>query len=162
MANTLEKLGLKVNVPGGWDARIYQTPFAGAVLQASNRKLSDDYSDFGDPSWIASMPPGGIFAAVIEQDPAFAGSGIYAQGLDLPLRPSDAGENGIPQTTPGVAGLQQFFSAAGRAFALFVVTSTAQGMHGGFESVNGILRSLEISPGNYMADIPPIYLEPVP
>ena len=111
--------GLKVGVPGGWDSRIYQTPFARAVLQVSNRQLSDDYSDFGDPAWIASMPPGGIFAAVIEQDPAFAGSGIYAQGLDLPLRPSDAGENGIPQTTPGVAGLQQFFSAAGRAFGWF-------------------------------------------
>lgn len=164
MPNSIKNLGVSAVVPDGWDARIYQTPFAGAVFQASNVPLSADYSDFGDPEWYPSLVGGGVFITVVEQDPAFAGQGIYAQpfGSVASLKLTDASPSAVIRSVPGLAGLQSSFSASGRAFMLYIVVSTQIQLQGALNAaVGGILGQLQFDAGNFMAPISPNYLVPV-
>lgn len=147
---TLSGSGVRVDLPQGWDGRIYRrvneappSPFpppahpvpppaghsaapepqadGNRALHAANFPLPADPGDFGSGA-IERMGAGDILVVLLEYNPDSANTALFAnRGLPVPLRADEFSPNAMPKAVPGLAGGQWFFSVAGRAFCLFVV-----------------------------------------
>lgn len=117
--------GLALDVPAGWDARIYRRAAeAGAtthpVLHAANFPLPSERGDFGSGA-VELMGPTHVLVVLIEFHPAAASTATFAsQGVPR-LDPAAFDPAGLQRILPGQSGFQRFFSVKGRAFCLYVV-----------------------------------------
>jgi hypothetical protein len=121
----LDRHGLRLDLPGGWDGRIYRRSVGrghtSSILHAGNFALPGDRGDYGSGA-VERMQARHVFVALIEHDRSAAGLGLFArQGFPAPLRPSDFSRHVLQRTLPGQSGVQRFFSLEGRAFCLYVV-----------------------------------------
>lgn len=111
-----------------WSGRLFRRPAGGATLHAADFQLALDDGEFGDAS-AARMPDRASFLALTEYLPGaglVAGSGLFAaRGIKLPLEPTAFGPSRLAHPRRGQAGTQQFFSAAGRPFCLYIVVAGA-------------------------------------
>jgi hypothetical protein len=156
----LAAYGISLELPRGWDGRIYRRPGASSTLHAANFQLPPDDADFGSGA-TGRMPPGGIFLVLKEYaaGPRLRpGVGLYAShSLPLPLKRSYFQPRALQVQRPGQAGFQHFFTAAGRRpFCLYAVLSRARppldfapfgspaGAPDQVGSVTGVLASLQI------------------
>ena len=144
--------GLAVEVPRGWDARIYQRTSAEVdatdhpVLHAANFALPEDRGDFGSNA-VERMGPPHVLVALLEFDPASAGTALFAnQGLPRRLTPDLFSPSQLQRTLAGQAGTQVFFNDGGRAFCLYVVLGSHRGRAGLVPQVNSLLEAVEITP----------------
>jgi hypothetical protein len=126
----LSAYGISLQLPRGWDGRIYRRPDASPTLHAANFQLPAQDGDFGS-SALGHIPQGGIFVALKEYaaGPQLRpGVGLYAShSVPLPLERRYFHARALQVGRPGQAGFQHFFTAAGRRpFCLYAVIDTAR------------------------------------
>ena len=146
----LEAHGLRVELPRGWSGRVFRRPAGGATLHAGNFQLPLEDGEFGDRS-TAQMPARGCFLALAEY---LAGAGLEpGKGLFAPRRiprtldPTALRTTGLAHPRPGQAGMQHFFTAAGRPFCLYVVVSGPRtDRRHQLAAISAVLRSLRFQP----------------
>jgi hypothetical protein len=147
----LEAHGLRIELPRGWSGRVFRRSGGGATLHAGDFQLPLDDGEFGDRS-TAVMPTGGSFLALTEYEPGAGlepGEGLFAsRRMPLTLDPTSFSSRGLAHPRPGQAGVQHFFTAAGRPFCLYVVVSGPRSERRRQLAVLGhLLRSLRVHPG---------------
>jgi hypothetical protein len=140
--------GLTVELPRGWSGRVFKRPAGGATLHAGDFTLPLEDGEFGDRS-TAVMPPGGSFLALTEYRPGAGlapGQGLFAsRRLPKTLDPTGFSAAGLAHPRAGQAGMQRFFTAAGRPFCLYVVISGARiERPRQLAAVSAVLRSVRI------------------
>ncbi len=142
--------GIRIELPRRWSGRLFHRAPGTATLHAANYTLTLDDGQFGDRS-TASMASGACFLALTEY---LAGGGLQPrQGLfaaakiKLPLDPSRFSARTLAHPRPGQVGSQQFFTAAGRPFCLYVVLAGPRPERNHqLAVVDHLLRTLHISP----------------
>ncbi len=116
--------GLAVDLPRGWDGRIYRRREADPTLHAASFELPAEDGDFGSGA-TGRMPPGGLFFALKEYRPGprlTPSAGLFApDSIPLPLDPAGFHPRALQVGRAGQAGLQRFFTSAGRPFCLYAV-----------------------------------------
>lgn len=146
----LEAHGLRVELARGWSGRVFRRPAGGATLHAGDFQLPFDDGEFGDRS-TALMPAGASFLALTEYLPGAGlepGRGLFgSRRLPTTLDPTAFRRTGMAHPRPGQAGMQHFFTAAGRPFCLYVVLSGPWSeRRRQLASLSALLRSLRIHP----------------
>jgi hypothetical protein len=154
----LAAYGLEIDLPRGWDGRIYRRPGADPTLHAASFELPARDGDFGSGA-TGRMPHGATFFVIKEYRPGrplHPGRGLFAsRSIPLPLDPGRFHPRTLQVGRPGQAGLQHFFTSAGRPFCLYAVikshpsglavTARARDQVG---HLSRILSSLEIHRGH--------------
>jgi len=136
--------GLDVDLPPGWDGRIYRRHEGHPILHAGSFPLPKDDGDFGVRA-VAAMGPSDVFLALLEYEAELADAGLFAShGIPFPLRAADVDPRALQRLQTGRAGVQRFFSAGRRAFCLYVVVGTGRGAAGPVDMANEVLRTLAI------------------
>jgi len=146
----LEAHGIAVELPRGWSGRIFRRAGGNATLHAASFPLALHDGEFGDAS-TARLAPGASFLSLAEYLPGAglqAGRGLFAPArIELPLDPTRFSIRGLAHPRPGQHGHQQFFTAAGRPFCVYlVVAGDRSHRRRQLPLLNGILRTLRISP----------------
>jgi hypothetical protein len=95
------------------------------------------------------MPHGASFLALTEYRPGSGlepGAGLFASGrIPRTLDPTSFSARGMAHPRPGQVGRQEFFTAAGRPFCLYVVISGGRIERGRrIAAIGVVLRSLRI------------------
>lgn len=127
----LRALGVSVDVPPGWDVRIYSRAdttsgpeTSHAVLHAATFALPAERGDYGSGA-VEAMAPGDLFLALVEHDPGSAGTALFCpRGLPVPLEAGAFSPAVLQRKLPGQAGLQRFFNLSGRAWSLYAVVGS--------------------------------------
>lgn len=117
--------GLAVDPPAGWDARIYrrgatepgEVPMP--VAHAATIPLPAVRGDYGSGA-VELLGADDVFVALLEQDPAAAGSPLYDRPRPV-LTAADFRPSRLQRGIPGQSGVQVFFSEGRRAFVLYAV-----------------------------------------
>jgi hypothetical protein len=144
--------GLQVEVPDGWDGRIYRRPLDPKepdtrfpIVHAANFELPADPGDFGSGA-VRVMGAGGIFIAVLEYGPVYRGQRTFRVMSAPPqLEASDFAYNTVQIFVPGQLGLQQFFEFAAHTFCLYVVVGSQDAIGAVLPAANELLASLTVS-----------------
>lgn len=120
--------GVELELPRGWEGRIYRIAGGDPILHAANFPLPPADGDFGSGA-TASMPAGGAFLALKEYRPGprlLPGVGLFAPwSVPLPLEPRRFHPRALQVGRAGQAGFQHFFTASGRPFCLYAVIEIA-------------------------------------
>ena len=142
--------GLALDLPRGWDARIYRraADVAGsttqAVMHAASFALPEDREDFGGGA-VELMRDADVLVMLIEYDPEATATPLFArQGMPRELPASVFASNHLQRALPGQAGTQVFFSEGGRAFCLYVVIGSAANRLALAERVNALLATVQL------------------
>jgi hypothetical protein len=141
--------GLALDVPQGWDARIYRrAEIAGerthAVLHAANFALPEERGDYGSGA-VERMGSGHVLVALLEFDPEVAGTPLFANaGVPRELSPTMFAPNQLQRTIAGQAGTQVFCHENGRAFCLYVVLGAYRERTALVPRANEILRTVSV------------------
>lgn len=120
--------GIALELPRGWEGRIYRIAGGDPILHAANFPLPATDGDFGSGA-TASMPADGAFLALKEYRPGprlLPGAGLFeGRQVPLPLEPGRFHPRALQVGRARQAGFQHFFTAAGRPFCLYAVIETA-------------------------------------
>ena len=145
----LTRQGLEIELPDGWDARIYRREAEdGAVtrraLHAANFALPTGLGDYAVGA-VEQMTAGDVLVVLLEFDPERAGLGLFRnEGLPTGLSAGDFSPTAMPRAIPGRTAAQWFFSSGGRAFCLYVVLGSHTGRAGMMELVNRVVETVRI------------------
>jgi hypothetical protein len=115
--------GVSIDVPHGWDARIFCREGAAPVLHAATFALKESDGDFGAAA-TGRMRGDDVFIAVLEYRAdavLLPGAGLFDAHRPLGLRASELGSNQLQVTRAGQLGCQRFYTEAGRPFCLYAV-----------------------------------------
>ena len=145
---------IELDLPRGWDGRVYRLAGGDPIVHAANFALPASDGDFGSGA-TAAMPPRGAFLALKEYSPGprlVPGAGLFASSaIPLPLGVGRFHPRALQVGRAGQAGLQHFFTAAGRPFCLYAVVAMAASeaasvarAHDRVGELNGILSTLKI------------------
>jgi hypothetical protein len=140
--------GLAVDVPPGWDARIFRRVAAGpetthAVLHVANFALPPA-ADYGDGA-VQKMGPGHVLICLVEFHPSSTASALFVStGLPLPLSPADVSRTTLQRAVGGQGGIQRFFSETGRAWSLYVVVGGIDNRVQLVSLANSVASSIEV------------------
>lgn len=158
--------GLSAALPDGWEGAIVrQEPVDGA--RAQFHALSDDppvaatiaslpvvhlatfplpagRGDFGSGA-VEVMRDDDAFVSLLEYGPETVGTPLFDAPLPRRLAAADFNPLALQRTLPGQAGHQRFFTAAGRAFCLYVVVADWRRMATTLPRINDVLAGLEIA-----------------
>jgi hypothetical protein len=120
--------GIGLELPRGWEGRIYRIAGSDPILHAANFPLPATDGDFGSGA-TAMMPAHSAFLALKEYRPGprlVQGAGLFAaRSIPLPLEPGRFHPRALQVGRAGQAGFQHFFTASGRPFCLYAVIETA-------------------------------------
>ena len=156
----LAAYGIEVQLPSGWDGRIYRRSGADPTLHAANFRLPPADGDFGSGA-TAHMPPGGVLLVLKEYRPGprlVPGTGLFeSERIPLPLRPGDFHPRALQVGRSGQAGFQHFFTSGGRPLCLYAVLDTTRRPRehsklgpsdwpstGQFDALNAVLGALRV------------------
>jgi hypothetical protein len=146
----LEAHGISIELPAGWQGRVFRRSGAGATLHAGDFQLVLGDGEFGDAS-TAAMPAGATFIALTEYLPGdglHPGRGLFAaRRIPRRLDPSAFSASRLAHPRPGQTGTQHFFTTAGRPLCLYVVVA-AGGPHRRrrLAVVDQVLGTLRVAP----------------
>ena len=115
--------GVSIDVPPGWEARIFRRSGGGPVLHLATFALDDADGDFGAAA-TGRMRAGDCFAALIEyRDPQIRpGVGLFeSAGRPRMPRLDDFAASQLQVTRRGQRGWQRFFTDGGRTCCLYGV-----------------------------------------
>jgi len=148
MAAVSEKLsafGIEIEVPDGWSGKIYHGVGGAVIMQVANLEI--DPSD-GDLALISAenMDSGGVIGVLVDYGPTDAGEGRYDNDLRLPLDPNDFWPSKLIQWVANQAGVQQFFTANGRACMLYMSASTQPSLLTAVGALSDVLETLAVGP----------------
>ncbi|HET9690152.1 MAG TPA: hypothetical protein VFP61_03295 [Acidimicrobiales bacterium] len=146
----VEAHGLAVTAPAGWEVAITRRPALGAertgpVLHAATVALPAGRGDYG-AGVVEALGPDDVFVALLDFGADDAGSPLFAAAALPVLTPDVFRPKAMQRVIPGQAGVQRFFTVAGRAFCLYAVIG-AYGRRAFLSpKVNGLIGALEIAP----------------
>ena len=146
--------GLALDVPHGWDARIYrrrevatEEETTHAVLHAANFALPSDRGDYGSGA-VELMGPAHALVVLLEHHPSAVGTALFAnRGVPRELTAELFSPHMLQRTIAGQAGTQVFFHDGGRAFCLYVVLGSHRNRARLVPRVNDLLATLEVTTG---------------
>lgn len=155
----LSGFAVHVDLPVGWDGRIYRRPAGevgvaatgqaastNAVLHAASFPLPADRGDYGSGA-VDVMGRGDVLVMLVEHGPASADTALFATpGPPRQLSSDDFSQSALQRAIPGQAGTQAFFSSQGRAFCLYVVLGDYNERDRAVPVVNSLLQSLQLGP----------------
>lgn len=150
--------GISVDVPTGWEGRIYNTEqhgprsmadgaapmAANAVVHVASFPLPPGTGDYGGGA-VEQMTNTDLLVVLLEHGrqsahtPLFASVGIPRLTID------DVSTTTLQRLIDGQAGAQKFFTVNGRAFCLYVVFGSFARRGRTLPLVNEILKSLSIT-----------------
>lgn len=155
--------GIAARLPQGWEGSIAahrqdlpETAAAAAssgtgaapvlpVAHFATFALPATRGDFGS-NVVDTMRPTDAFVSLVEYGAEEVGTALFAaQGLPRRLDPRSFSAKQLQRTIRGQAGLQVFFSQAGRAFCLYVVLGDANDAHRLVRHVEQVLATLELT-----------------
>jgi hypothetical protein len=145
--STVSAFGISAAIPDGWEARIFSHPDGEPTLHAANYPLPARDGDFGSQA-TRHLPHGGVFVCLTEYrtgEGIDLHHGLFAHPAPRSLDPADFSSRTLLRARPGQAGLQRFFSTAGRAFCLYVVASSAARTRRRLVAASKLVESLDIS-----------------
>ena len=146
---------IAVDLPTGWDGRIYRrepaeagtahaTADTQAVLHAASFPLPADRGDYGSGA-VEVMRRADVLVVLVEHGPASAGTALFATpGPPRQMSPGDFSPSALQRVIPGQAGAQAFFTSNGRAFCLYVVLGDYNERDRAVPVLNSLLRSLQL------------------
>jgi hypothetical protein len=142
--------GLSVDVPSGWEVRIFRRAGGGPILHVATFLLEDGDGDFGAAA-TGRMGPGDCFAALIEyrdSERIRPGVGLF-QAIGRPPAPRlpDFAPTQLQVTRRGQQGWQRFFTDGGRTCCLYAVIQPGpQRLERLIERLAHVLGTLQIAP----------------
>lgn len=143
--------GISIDVPAGWEARIYRRDGGAPVMHVASFALHDGDGDFGAAA-TGRMRAGDGFVALVEylvSEPLRPGAGLFAtSGVPPVPRLHEFGPTQLQVTRPGHLGWQRFFTAAQRACCLYAVIRPGAAPPAGMVGELGaILTTLRLDAG---------------
>ena len=144
-------LGVEVDVPPGWEAAIFRRDPHGeatthAVVHLGNFPLPPDRGDFGSGA-VDVMTHDDVLLVLLEYSPDSAGTVLFAEaGPPASVEPADFSTSTLQRSIPGHAGIQRFFTAAGRPFCFYAVLGAASRADVLVPAVNDGLGRISIGP----------------
>jgi hypothetical protein len=146
---SLEAHGLRIRLPRGWSGRIFSRSGDVATMHVASYPLPLHDGEFGDRS-TARMPSGASFFALTEYRPGAGlepGEGLFAPSrVPRRLDPTGFSVAGLAHPRHDQAGMQHFFTVAGRPFCLYVVLAGPRsGRRRQLAAVDHVLSSLHIA-----------------
>lgn len=121
--------GISIEVPDGWEGRIFRRPGAAPVLHVASFPLLAGDGDFGAAA-TARMRAGDGFLALVEYRPGGAlvpGRGLFApRGKPRALAIERFAPQQLQVTRAGQLGCQHFFTEAGVPCCLYTVICPQQ------------------------------------
>ena len=146
----LSAQGLAVGLPAGWEGRIQKRAVTAAqetthaVVHLANFALPEHRDDFGGGVTTGMRSPD-VFVVLFEYGRESVGTPLFAtQGIphvDAAMFSSKR----MQRPLPGQLGCQQFFTANGRAFCLYVVAGSRAYLPRIITQVNTVLSALDVS-----------------
>lgn len=143
--------GRSVEVPAGWEARIFRREGAQPVLHVASFALNEGDGDFGTAA-TGRMRAGDAFAALIEYQigpKLVPGRGLFSH-LGRPRVPGahELRANQLQVARRGQLGCQRFFTDFGRPFCLYIVLEPGRMRPERLMSKLGeVLETLELASG---------------
>ena len=120
--------GISVEVPAGWEGRIFHRSGAAPILHVASFSLHEDDGDFGAAP-TGRMRGDDVFAALVAYRPdaqLVPGRGLFAARRPPAPTVLDFSPNQLQVTRRGQLGCQRFFTEAGRPFCLYLVIAPAR------------------------------------
>jgi hypothetical protein len=117
-----------IDVPGGWEARIFRHPGAAPVMHVASFALRDGDGDFGAAA-TGRMRPDDMFAALVEyraDAKIRPGHGLFAATSPPRPQPRDFSPFQLQVARRGQLGCQLFFTARGAPCSLYLVVQPAR------------------------------------
>lgn len=150
----IESARVVVDPPAGWEAEIYRREeggfstltgeTTGAVVHIANFPLPAQRGDFGSGA-VEIMRTDDVLMVLFEYGRDSVGTPLFsANGLPV-VRAEDFDPNKMQRPLPGQSGAQYFFSAAGRAFCLYVALGSHARRADLVSLVNAVLATVTIS-----------------
>jgi hypothetical protein len=136
--------GIALDLPAGWDGRIWLRAGGGPVVHAANIALPPADGDFATGA-TAALPRDGVVVALVEYGPQEAGTPLYAAAAPGRIDPTELSPATLLHRRPGQRGLQRFFTASGRAMCLYVVVGSAAHASDLAAAVSGVLATLQVT-----------------
>lgn len=157
--------GISVDVPRGWDARIFRrvesdvsapaapdsdavaVPLSGLttpVLHLASFALPEGRGDYGSGA-VGRMRSSDVFVALVEFGPESAGTALFGSAGMPRFRSADVSESIMQRPVAGMAGAQRFFTAAGRPFCAYAVVGSFTRRSSLVSVINGALERVTIS-----------------
>jgi hypothetical protein len=116
--------GLSIELPQGWEGRIFRRRHGDPTLHAGTFALPFEDGEFGTRS-TGRMPVGATFVTITEYrvgNGLEPGRGLFAHdGVPLPIPRSRFHASQLLVARRGQRGFQHFFTASGRPFCLYAV-----------------------------------------
>jgi hypothetical protein len=156
--------GVTVDLPSGWDGRIFRRPQQGeaaaaeagapapsgatthTVVHLASVALPSKIGDFGSGA-VERLGARDVLVVLFEYDAASAGKRLFdRQGFPRALEAGAFSPNVLQRRLRGQAGTQVFFTEAGRAFSLYVVLGSYDRRTELVPIVNQVLASIQVNP----------------
>jgi hypothetical protein len=148
--------GLAVDVPDGWNARIWNrltsdpSVVASNALHAATFTLPSEDGTFGDQA-VRLIKSGDIFTALAERGGPTPYEGIYApSSVPEKLRLEDFGSSSMQLPLPGLIGCQYFLTLEARPFCLYVVSGGSIGLIQYSDILLGMFKTLTVTPASVL------------
>ena len=148
--------GISVDVPAGWEGRIYAKHERGprptgtleqnpnAVLHVASFPLPPGTGDYGGGA-VEQMSNTDLLVILLEHGRQSAGSPLFASTGVPSITVDDVSTTCLQRLIDGQGGAQKFFSVDGRAFCLYVVFGSYLRRGRTIPVVNDILGTVSIS-----------------
>ncbi|MEY2421814.1 MAG: hypothetical protein QOI95_1881 [Acidimicrobiaceae bacterium] len=155
--------GVAVDVPSGWEGRIYsraagettpafssagaasqEAPVSNAVLHVASFPLPPGTGDYGGGA-VEHMTNKDLLVVLMEHGRQSVGTALFsAEGLPR-LTPDDVSPTCLQRLIEGQGGVQRFFTANGRTFCLYVVFGSYARRLRTVPVVNDLLDTISIT-----------------
>lgn len=134
----LRAYGLGLDVPPGWDARIFKRDGNHAdiaaldgsegerpasvhpVVHVANFALPEGRGDYGSGA-VERMGPSHVLVCLLEFEPSSCASALFSREGVPRLTPGHFSPHAMQRTIAGMCGTQAFFQLHGRAFCAYAV-----------------------------------------
>ncbi len=144
--------GLSIAPPTGWEASIYRRAAASGertdpIVHAATVPLVAGRADYGG-GVVETLGPDDVFVSFLEFGPDAAKSPLFGQLSAVPgLTPDVYRPRQLQRTIPGQAGVQRFFTVAGRAFCLYSVIGSMARRVTLTARANQLIGTFQVEPG---------------
>lgn len=146
----ISSAGLSIAPPTGWEASIYRRPampgeVTHPVVHAATVPLLSGRGDYGG-GLVETLGAEDVFVGILEFGPEAAGTPLFSRIQAVPgLTPDVYRPRQLQRTIQGQAGVQRFFSVAGRAFCLYSVIGSVAHRVALTDRANQLIGSFQVT-----------------